>query len=225
MKFTPNEPRNTTDNGFERHLSRRRGNRMLIVLVTVAAILAILAFWGIGVYNKLVSRQENVQQAIGNVQNAYQRRADLIPNIVASVKSYAEFEQNTLQAVTEARAKATATTINASNMTAQQIEAFQAAQAQISSALSRLLVTIEKYPDLKASNNYLDLHSKLESCENSIANARKDFNDKAKDYNKLLRRFPNSIIAEMYNFEKMPYFEAVTGGADVAPNVGEMFEK
>lgn len=225
MKFTPNEPRNTATAGFENQKPFRHRNKVFVTCIIVAAIFGLTAIWGIRVYNKLVSSQETMQQAVGNVQNAYQRRADLIPNIVAAVKSYAEYEQSTLQAVTEARAKASSTTIDANNMTAEQLESFQAAQAQMSSALSRLLVTIEKYPDLKAGNNYLDLHSKLESCENSIANARKDFNDKAKDYNKLLRRFPNNIIAGLYDFEKMPYFEAITEGAEVAPNVGEMLEK
>ncbi len=224
MKFTPNEPRKSTDAGFEPRTPYRRRNKIIVSLIVIAAIFALLATWGVRVYNKLVAGQEAMQQSVGNVQNAYQRRADLIPNIVAAVKSYAEYEQSTLQAVTEARAKASSTTIDANNMTAGQLEAFQAAQAQMSSALSRLLVTVEKYPDLEASTNYLDLQSKLESCENSISNARMEFNKAAKAYNTLLRRFPNNIIAGLYNFEKIPYFEAITEGAEVAPNVGEMFE-
>ena len=224
MNFTPNEPRKSTDAGFEHRTPYRRRNKIIVSLIVIAAIFALLATWGVRVYNKLVASQEAMQQSVGNVQNAYQRRADLIPNIVAAVKSYAEYEQSTLQAVTEARAKASSTTIDANNMTAGQLEAFQAAQAQMSSALSRLLVTVEKYPDLKASTNYLDLQSKLESCENSISNARMEFNKAAKAYNTLLRRFPNNIIAGLYNFEKIPYFEAITEGAEVAPNVGEMFE-
>lgn len=193
-------------------------------LLTLIIILALIALWVIGIYNGLVAKQETVETAVGNVQTAYQKRADLIPNLVAAVKSYAEYESETLTAVVEARAKATSTTIDASNLTEANLKAFQAAQDEMSSALSRLLVTVEKYPDLKANQNYLDLHSQLESCENAIANARKQFNESARDYNTFLRRFPNSIIANMCGFDKKPYFEA-SEAAQEAPNVGDLFGK
>lgn len=191
-----------------------------IILFLALVILGVM--WGVGIYNNLVSKQETVEKAVGNVQTAYQKRADLIPNLVATVKNYAEYEQETLTAVVEARAKATATTLDANNLTEENMKAFQAAQDQMSSALSRLLVTVEKYPDLKANQNYLDLQSQLESCENTIANARREFNETAKVYNTYLRKFPNNIIAGMFNFDKKPYFEA-SEGAQEAPNVGDLF--
>lgn len=191
-------------------------------LIIILALVALCVVWGVGIYNGLVSKQETVETAVGNVQTAYQKRADLIPNLVATVKSYAEYEAETLEAVVAARAKATSTTLDASNLTEENLKAFQAAQDQMSSALSRLLVTVEKYPDLKANQNYLDLQSQLESCENSIANARREFNEKAREYNTHLRRFPNNIIANMFGFEKKPYFEA-SEAAQEAPNVGDLF--
>ena len=192
-------------------------------IIIVVAILAVLVFWGVGVYNNLVSKQETVETAVGNVQNVYQKRADLIPNLVAAVKSYAEYEGETLTAVVEARAKATSVNLDADNLTPENMQAFQAAQDELSGTLSRLLVTIEKYPDLKANQNYLDLHNQLESCENSIANARREFNETAREYNTYLRRFPNNIIANMSGFEKKPYFEAQEG-AENAPDVKALFE-
>ena len=191
-------------------------------LIVIIALFVLTALWGVRIYNGLVSKQEAVEKAVGNVQTAYQKRADLIPNLVATVKNYAEYEAGTLTAVVEARAKATATTLDASNLTEENLKAFQAAQDEMSSALSRLLVTVEQYPDLKAYQNYLDLQSQLESCENSIANARREFNDTARDYNTTVRRFPNSIIAGMFGFDKKPYFEA-SEGADKAPDVKDLF--
>lgn len=191
-------------------------------IIVILALVILGVMWGVGIYNNLVSKQEAVEKAVGNVQTAYQKRADLIPNLVATVKNYAEYEQETLTAVVEARAKATTTTLDANNLTEENMKAFQAAQDQMSSALSRLLVTVEKYPDLKANQNYLDLQSQLESCENTIANARREFNETAKVYNTYLRKFPNNIIAGMFNFDKKPYFEA-SEGAQEAPNVGDLF--
>lgn len=191
-------------------------------LIVILALVALFVIWGVGIYNGLVSKQETVETAVGNVQTAYQKRADLIPNLVATVKNYAEYEASTLEAVVAARAKATSTTLDASNLTEENLKAFQAAQDQMSSALSRLLVTIEKYPDLKANQNYLDLQSQLEGCENSIANARREFNETAKAYNTYLRKFPNNIIANMFGFDKKPYFEASEAAQD-APNVGDLF--
>lgn len=195
----------------------KKGVIILIVLV------ALVAIWGVGAYNGLVSKQEGVETAVGNVQTAYQQRADLIPNLVATVKNYAEYEAKTLEAVVEARAKATATTLDANNLTEENIKAFQAAQDQMSNALSRLLVTVEQYPDLKANQNYLDLQSQLESCENAIATARKQFNETARDYNTAVRRFPANLIAGLFGFDKKPYFEA-SEAAQEAPNVGDLFQ-
>ena len=192
-------------------------------VIIILVVLAVLVFWGVGQYNGLITKQETVEKAVGNVQTAYQQRADLIPNLVATVKNYAEYEAGTLTAVVEARAKATSVTLDASNLTEENLKAFQAAQDEVSSALSRLLVTVEKYPDLKANQNYLDLQSKLESCENTIANARRQFNETARQYNTAVRRFPGNIIAGMFGFDKKPYFEA-SEAAQQAPDVKGLFE-
>ena len=192
-------------------------------VILIIALLAVLVIWGVGVYNGLVSKQENVEKAVGNVQTAYQKRADLIPNLVATVKNYAEYEAGTLTAVVEARAKATQVTLDANNLTEENMKAFQAAQDELSGTLSRLLVTVEQYPDLKANQNYLDLQSQLESCENGIANARREFNETARVYNTAVRRFPANLIAGMFGFDKKPYFEA-SEGAENAPDVKGLFE-
>jgi len=192
--------------------------------VSIIIILVLLGLWGMTIYNGMVSRQEAVEQTVGNIQTAYQKRADLIPNLVATVKNYAEYEAGTLTAVVEARAKATSVTLDSHNLTEENIKAFQAAQDEVSGALSRLLVTVEQYPELKANQNYLDLQEQLESCENAIANARRQFNETARNYNTYLRRFPNNIIASLFHFEKTPYFEA-SEAAQNAPNVGDLFEK
>ena len=191
-------------------------------LIVILALVAVLVIWGVGVYNGLVSKQESVETAVGNVQTAYQKRADLIPNLVATVKNYAEYEAGTLTAVVEARAKASSVTLDANNLTEENLKAFQAAQDEMSGALSRLLVTVEQYPDLKANQNYLDLQSQLEACENSIANARREFNETARNYNTAVRRFPANVIAGMFGFDKKPYFEA-SEGADKAPDVKDLF--
>ena len=203
-------------------LYHQNRNIMKKGLIIILALVAVLVIWGVGVYNGLVSKQEGVETAVGNVQTAYQKRADLIPNLVATVKNYAEYEAGTLTAVVKARAKATATTLDASNLTEENLKAFQAAQDQMSSALSRLLVTVEQYPDLKANQNYLDLQSQLEGCENAIANARKQFNETARAYNTAVRRFPANIIAGMFGFDKKPYFEA-SEAAQQAPDVKDLF--
>lgn len=192
-----------------------------IVLIIILALLVLLGFWMVGAYNTLVKQEENVERRVGDVNAAYQKRADLIPNIVESVKAYAEYEQSTLSAVVEARSRATQTTLDASNLTADQLKAFQQAQDEVSGALSRLLVTVERYPDLKANQNFMDLNYKLESCENEIANARRLFNEAANEFNATVRKFPSNIIANQFGFEKKPYFEAKEG-ADVAPSVGDM---
>ena len=192
-------------------------------LIAIIAIVVLVVLWGMSIYNGLVSKQETVEQAVGNVQTAYQQRADLIPNLVATVKNYAEYEAGTLTAVVEARAKATSVTLDANNLTEESLKAFQSAQDEMSGALSRLLVTVEKYPDLKANQNYLDLQSQLEGCENSIANARREWQEAVQTYNTSVRKFPANVIAGMFGFEKSPYFEA-SEEAQQAPDVKELFE-
>lgn len=193
-----------------------------IAIIAVVAVVAVLIIWGVGIYNGLVSKQENVNKAIGNVQTAFQKRADLIPNLVETVKQYGEYERGTLEAVVEARSKATSITLDPSNLTEESLKNYMNAQNDLSGALSRLLVTVEQYPDLKANQNYLDLQSQLEGCENGIANARREWQEAVQTYNTSVRRFPNNIFAGMFGFEKSPYFEA-SEGAEKAPDVKEMF--
>ncbi|MBR6699819.1 MAG: LemA family protein [Bacteroidaceae bacterium] len=186
-----------------------------IIIIAVAVIAVI---WGISGYNGLVSMDEGVQTKWADVETQYQRRADLIPNLVNTVKGYAAHESETLQAVVEARAKATSMNIDPSNMSAEQIANFQKAQDGVSSALSRLLVTVEKYPDLKANENFKELQIQLEGTENRISVARRDYNESARKYNSTLRSFPKNILAGMFGFEKKAYFEAQEG-SEQAPTV------
>jgi len=169
-------------------------------------------------YNDMVAKDENVEAAWANVQNAYQRRADLIPNLVNTVKGAANFEQETLTRVIEARAKATSMNISADNLTPENIQKFQQAQGELSGALSRLLVTVEQYPQLKANQNFLELQAQLEGTENRISVERRKFNETVQDYNSYIRSFPRNIIAGMFDFEKKGYFEA-DAGAQKAPTV------
>lgn len=159
-------------------------------------------------YNSLVNKQEDVNAKWSEVENQYQRRADLIPNLVATVKGYATHEETTLTAVIEARAKATSITIDPTNMTEQNLKQFQDVQNEISSALKSLMAVAEAYPDLKANENFLELQSQIEGSENRIAVARKNFNESARTYNSSIRRFPTIIYAGMLGFEKIPYFTA-----------------
>ena len=186
-----------------------------IIIISVA-VLAIV--WGITGYNGLVGMDEGVQTKWADVETQYQRRADLIPNLVNTVKGYAAHESETLQAVVEARAKATSMNIDPSNMSAEQIANFQKAQDGVSSALGRLLVTVEKYPDLKANENFRELQAQLEGTENRISVARRDYNEAARKYNTTLRSFPKNILAGMFGFEKKAYFEAQEG-SEQAPTV------
>ena len=186
--------------------------------VVVLGVLAIIALWGVNVYNGLVEGQEDVESAWSQVENQYQRRADLVPNLVATVKGYASHEQETLEGVIAARSKATQITINPDEITPEQLAAYQAAQGELSQALGRLLAVAESYPDLKANANFRDLQAQLEGTENRIAVARQNFNDTAKNYNTKVRRFPSNIIASMFGFEKKPYFEAEED-AKMAPMV------
>ncbi|WP_278818239.1 LemA family protein [Leyella stercorea] len=190
-------------------------NKGLIITVVVIALVAI---WGISSYNGLVSMDENVSNQWANVETQYQRRSDLIPNLVNTVKGYAKHESETLESVMAARSQATQVKIDPSNCTPQQLAAYQKAQGDVTTALGKLLAITENYPDLKANQNFLELQSQLEGTENRINVARKDFNDTAKKYNTSLRRFPRNIIASMFGFEKRNYFEA-EAGAEKAPKV------
>ena len=188
------------------------------IWIVVLGVLAIIALWGVNAYNELVEDQENVESAWSQVENQYQRRADLVPNLVATVKGYAKHEEQTLQSVVEARAKVSSIQINPASLTDEQLAAFQSAQGELSQALGRLLAVAESYPDLKANENFRDLQAQLEGTENRIAVARQMFNESARAYNTRVRRFPSSIIASCFGFEKKPYFEAEPGAAQ-APKV------
>ena len=185
------------------------------VWIIIIALVAIVLIWGIATYNNLVKQQEAVTTAWGQVENVYQRRADLIPNIVAVVKQYTEYEQETLIAVTEARAKASTTTININD--ASDLSSFEAAQEGLTQSLSRLNVLVEGYPELKANEEYLGLQAELAGSENRIVVERERFNETAKTYNQMVRRFPSNLIANMFGFEKHAYFEATTENADEVP--------
>jgi LemA protein len=169
-------------------------------------------------YNAMVSKQEACSGQWANVENAYQRRADLIPNLVNTVKGAANFEQETLTKIIEARASATSMKVDPDNLTPENIAKFEAAQNQLSGALSRLLVTVERYPELKSLQNFQDLQAQLEGTENRIAVERKKFNDTVQDYNAYIRKFPQVIYSGWFGFEKKGYFQATTG-ADKAPEV------
>ncbi len=180
----------------------------------MAIILAVPFFSSCG-YNKMVSLEEGVTSQWANVENVYQRRMDLIPNLVNTVKGYANFEQQTLTQVIEARAKATSVTIDPTNLTEANMKQFQQAQGEVSSALSRLLVTVERYPELKANQNFLELQAQLEGTENRIAVERRKFNEDVKAYNAYIRKFPQVIYSGWFGFEKKAYFEADAGAKEV----------
>ena len=182
------------------------------------AIVVVIVLWAIGGYNGMVKMDEQVQNSWANVETQYQRRADLIPNLVSTVKGYAKHEQQTLEDVVKARSEATQVKVDAENLTPEKLAAFQKAQSGVSSALGRLLAVAENYPDLKANQNFLELQSQLEGTENRITVARKDFNDTAKSYNQAIRQVPKNILAGMFGFEKKSYFEA-EAGSEKAPKV------
>ncbi len=194
---------------------RKRRNLWVIVLIVIVGLLALSAFRG---YNGMVTKSEKVGEQWSNVENSYQRRADLIPNLVSTVKGYADFEQTTLTQVIEARSKATSVQINPENLNAESMKQFQDAQAGIGGALSRLMVVVEQYPVLKANQNFLDLQAQLEGTENRINTERRKFNEIARDYNTFIRVFPRNVWAGLFNFDKKPYFEAAEG-AEKAPEV------
>ena len=186
----------------------------MIIVVIIVALGAML----VSPYNKMVQKDEGCSKAWANVENAYQRRMDLIPNLVKTVQGAADYEKGTLTEVIEARAKATSVQVDPSNLTEESLAKFQAAQDQLSSALSRLMVVVERYPELKANQNFLELQAQLEGTENRIAVERGKFNETVNDYNSYIRRFPNNIIAGIFNFDKKGYFKAAEG-ADKAPDV------
>ena len=190
----------------------------LTVLLIVAAVVLGIFLWVKGAYNKMVTADEGVQAAWAQVENVYQRRADLIPNHVATVKGYAQHESETLENVVAARAKATQTLVDPSDLSEEAIARFNEAQGELSSALGRLLMIQENYPDLKANQNFSELQAQLEGTENRIATERMKFNETARAYNTLIRKFPDNIIASMFGFEKKGYFEA-QAGAETAPKV------
>jgi LemA protein len=193
-------------------------NKKLIVIGSIILGVILLYSFFAGRYNTMVELQTPVDGQWANVQSAYQRRADLIPNLVNTVKGYAEFEKSTLTDVISARAKATSVNIDASKLNAESMKQFQAAQDGLSSSLSRLLVTVEKYPELKANQNFLELQAQLEGTENRINVERNKFNELVKEYNIYIKKFPNNMLAGMYGMQAKSFFEA-SAGADKAPEV------
>ena len=190
----------------------------LLTIIIIAAILLGGFIWVKGAYNNMVVADENVQAAWSQVENVYQRRADLVPNLVETVKGYAAHESSTLENVVAARAKATQLTVDPSDLTEEALAQFSQAQGELSSALGRLLLIQENYPDLKANQQFLELQAQLEGTENRISTERMKFNETAKAYNTLIRKFPDNILASVFGFEKKAYFEA-QAGAETAPKV------
>ena len=190
----------------------------LIAIVAAVAIVLACFGWVKSTYNGFVQQQEGVEAAWAQVENVYQRRAALIPNLVATVKGYAKHEQETLDKVVSARAKATQITVDPTNLTAESLKKYQEAQGELGSALGKLLAITENYPDLKANENFLQLQAQLEGTENRITVERKTFNEVAQTYNSAIRQFPGNILAGMFGFERKPYFEAESG-AEKAPKV------
>ncbi len=186
--------------------------------IIILVVVGIAVVWAIMGYNGMVKADEAVSTAWSNVENQYQRRADLIPNLVNTVKGYAAHEKETLDAVVSARTRATQVTVDADDLTPEKLQEYQNAQGEVGAALGRLLAITESYPDLKANQNFLELQAQLEGTENRISVERRNFNEVAKSYNTSIRTFPRNILAGMFGFEKRPYFEAQEG-ADKAPEV------
>lgn len=189
-----------------------------LTAIIIAAVALLLVLWGVSGYNGIVEMDENVNNQWANVEAQYQRRTDLIPNLVNTVKGYAAHEKSTLEAVMQARSQATQVKIDPANCTPEQLAAYQKAQGDVTTALGKLLAIAENYPQLKANENFMELQSQLEGTENRITVARRDFNAAAKEYNTVIRKFPKNIIASMGGFEKHNYFEA-EAGAEKAPKV------
>lgn len=192
--------------------------KKFIPIIIVAAVVVILVAWAISAYNGLVIKDENCSKQWSKVESQYQRRMDLIPNLVNTVKGYASHEEATLLKVIEARNQASQVKVDAENMTQEQLNNYQQSQENLSSAIRGLNIVVEKYPDLKANQNFLELQSQLEGTENRIAVERQRYSDVVNDFNKSVRRFPNSMFASMFGFDKKPYFEAQSG-AENAPKV------
>ena len=186
--------------------------------IALLIIGGILFFWGKNGYNSFVAKEQNVNTKWSNVETVYQKRANLIPNLEKTVKSYAKFEQETLTNVIEARSKATSVTINPTNMTEADMAKFQAAQGELSGALSRLMAVVEQYPNLKADQQYINFQREYTAIENSIRAETVNFNEAAQDYNTTIKSFPNNILANFTNFKEKPYFKAAAG-AEKAPDV------
>lgn len=182
--------------------------KKIITIVVVVLAFAGIGMWVIGAYNTLIEKEENVESAWSQVENEYQRRSDFITQLVGVLRGVRDFEQGTLTAVTEARAKATSISIDPSNVTPEQLAAFQNAQGELSQAFSRLMVACERYPELQSIANFREAQSQIEGCQNRCTVARGVFNDKARDFNTTVRRFPGNIIARFFGFERKPYFEA-----------------
>ena len=193
-------------------------NRTKLMLIIVTAVVAIAVLWVINSYNRMVTAEEAVTTEWANVESQYQRRADLIPNLVSTVKGYATHESETLEAVVNARAKATQTTLDINNFSREEFEKYQAAQGELNSALGRLMMITENYPDLKANQNFRDLQEQLEGTENRIQVTRQAYNNKARAYNTMIRRFPNNILSRMFGFEIVTYFKS-DAEASKAPQV------
>ena len=197
----------------------KKGCLVAIVIGAIFAFLVLmLVLWGVRSYNQMVTMKQGVEAQWGNVETQYQRRMDLIPNFVNTVKGAANFEQQTLTAVIEARAKATSVKIDPTKMTQANLAQFQNAQSELSSSLSKLMVVVERYPELKATQNYRDLQVTLEGTENRIANERRKFNEDVLSYNAYIKRFPQVVLAGMFGFQEKPYFKSAEG-ADKAPEV------
>lgn len=189
-----------------------------VTIIIIVAVVAIIAIWAVSGYNSLVGMDENVSNQWANVETQYQRRADLIPNLVNTVKGYAAHEKETLEGVIAARSQATQIKVDPTDLTPEKLAEYQKAQGQLATALGKLLAITENYPDLKANQNFLELQAQLEGTENRINVARKNFNDAAKAYNTTIRRFPKNILAGMFGFDKRAYFEAAEG-AEQTPQV------
>ena len=187
-------------------------------IIIIIAVVAVIVIWAVSMYNGLVTMDESVNSQWANVETQYQRRADLIPNVVNTVKGYASHEKETLEGVVEARSKATQMQVNANDLTPEKLAEYQKAQGAVTSALGKLLAITENYPDLKANQNFLELQAQLEGTENRINVARTNFNNAAQAYNTAIRRFPKSLFASMFGFDKHAYFEAAEG-TETAPTV------
>lgn len=192
--------------------------KSLITIIAIVAVIIVIGMWAAGAYNSMVTVQEKATTAWSNVQSTYQRRADLIPNLVETVKGYAAHEKETLEGVVNARSKATSVNIDPENMTPEKLKEFQQAQGELSTALGRLIAIQENYPELKANENFKELQVQLEGTENRINEARNTFNAAVQEYNVTIRRFPKSLLAGMFGFDKMSKFEA-EAGAEKAPQV------